>query len=87
MALIYLIVEKTDRIPILTATTKEKAKTLLDEYMGLPPYYQNKDVEYVSYIPYNSKHGGDIFEGTYKYRDEEEEQDFHLYCMEIDNLN
>ena len=87
MALIYLIVEDEDRIPTLTATSMEKAKNLLDEYMGIPPYYEGKDVEYLGYFPYDSKYGGDIFEGTYKYRFEGEIQEFNLYCMEIDALN
>ena len=87
MALIYLIVEDEDRIPILTATSMEKAKNLLDEYMGMPPYYEGKDVEYLGYKPYDSKYGGDIFEGVYKYRFEGEIQEFNLYCMEIDALN
>jgi len=36
MALIYLIVGREDKIPTLTATSMEKAKNLLDEYMGMP---------------------------------------------------
>ena len=87
MALIYLIVDREDRIPVLTATSMEKAKNLLDEYMGLPPYFEDKDVEYLGYFPYDSKYGGDIFEGIYKYRDGDEIQEFNLYCMEIDALN
>ena len=87
MPLIYLIVEREDRIPTLTATSMEMAKNLLDEYMGLPPYFEDKDVEYLGYFPYNSKYGGDIFEGTYKYRYGDEIQEFGLYCMEIDALN
>ena len=55
--------------------------------MGLPPYFEDKDVEYLGYFPYNSKYGGDIFEGTYKYRDGNEIQEFGLYCMMIDELN
>lgn len=87
MTLIYLIVDREDKIPVLTATSMEKAKNLLDEYMGMPPYYQDKDVEYLGYEPYYSKYGGDIFEGIYKYRFEGEIQEYNLYCMEIDNLN
>lgn len=87
MALIYLIVGRGDKIPTLTATSMEKAKNLLDEYMGMPPYYEGKDVEYLGYEPYNSKYGGDIFEGVYKYISEGEKEEFNLYCMEIDALN
>jgi hypothetical protein len=87
MPLIYLIVEREDRIPTLTATSMEMAKNLLDEYMGMPPYYEDKDVEYLGYEPYVSKYGGDIFEGIYKYRDGNEIQEFGLYCMEINALN
>ena len=67
MPLIYFVNDREDKIPILTATTVEKAKQLLDEYMGLPPYYQDKDVEFLGYFPYNSKYP-DIYEGNYKYR-------------------
>jgi hypothetical protein len=87
MPLIYFVNDREDKIPVLTATTLEKVKQLLDEYMGLPPYFEDKDVEYLGYFPYNSKYGGDIFEGTYKYRDGNEIQEFGLYCMEIDALN
>lgn len=87
MALIYLIVSREDKIPTLTATSMEKAKNLLDEYMGMAPYYQGKDVEYLGFDPYNPKYGGDIFEGTYKYKNEDQEiQEFNLYCMMIDEL-
>ena len=86
MPLIYLIVEREDRIPTLTATSMEMAKNLLDEYMGMPPYYEDKDVEYLGYFPYDSSYP-DIYEGTYKYRDGNEIQEFGLYCMEIDALN
>jgi hypothetical protein len=86
MALIYFINDREDKIPVLTATTVEKAKQLLDEYMGLPPYFEDKDVEYLGYFPYDSSYP-DIYEGTYKYRDGNEIQEFGLYCMEIDALN
>ena len=86
MALIYFINDREDKIPILTATTLEKVKQLLDEYMGLPPYFEDKDVEYLGYFPYDSSYP-DIYEGTYKYRDGNEIQEFGLYCMEINALN
>lgn len=86
MALIYFVNDREDKIPVLTATTVEKVKQLLDEYMGLPPYFEDKDVEYLGYFPYDSKYP-DIYEGTYKYRDGDEIQEFGLYCMEIDALN
>ena len=86
MALIYLVNDREDKIPILTATTVEKVKQLLDEYMGLPPYFEDKDVEYLGYFPYDSSYP-DIYEGTYKYRDGNEIQEFGLYCMEINALN
>ena len=86
MALIYFVNDREDKIPVLTATTLEKVKQLLDEYMGLPPYFEDKDVEYLGYFPYDSSYP-DIYEGTYKYRDGDEIQEFGLYCMEIDALN
>lgn len=86
MALIYFVNDREDKIPVLTATTIEKVKQLLDEYMGLPPYFEDKDVEYLGYFPYDSSYP-DIYEGTYKYRDGDEIQEFGLYCMEIDALN
>ena len=86
MALIYFVNDREDKIPVLTATTVEKVKQLLDEYMGLPPYFEDKDVEYLGYFPYDSKYP-DIYEGTYKYRYGDEIQEFGLYCMEIDALN
>ena len=86
MALIYFVNDREDKIPVLTATTVEKVKQLLDEYMGLPPYFEDKDVEYLGYFPYDSSYP-DIYEGTYKYRDGDEIQEFGLYCMEIDALN
>jgi hypothetical protein len=87
MPLIYFVNDREDKIPVLIATTLEKVKQLLDEYMGMPPYYEDKGVEYLGYEPYVSKYGGDIFEGIYKYRFEGEIQEFNLYCMEIDALN
>ena len=87
MSLIYFVNDREDKIPVLTATTLENVKQLLDEYMGMPPYYEDKDVEYLGYEPYVSKYGGDIFEGIYKYRFEGEIQEFNLYCMELDSLN
>ena len=87
MPLIYFVNDREDKIPVLTATTLENVKQLLDEYMGMPPYYEDKDVEYLGYEPYVSKYGGDIFEGIYKYRFEGEIQEFNLYCMELDSLN
>jgi hypothetical protein len=54
--------------------------------MGLPPYFEDKDVEYLGYFPYDSSYP-DIYEGTYKYRYGDEIQEFGLYCMEIDALN
>ncbi len=86
MALIYLVIDRADKIPILTASTREKAKELLDEYMGLPPYFEDKDVEYLGYFPYNCK-WPDIYEGDFKYRDGEDIQVFSLYCMTLDELN
>ena len=86
MALIYLVNDREDKIPILTATTVEKVKQLLDEYMGLPPYFEDKDVEYLGYFPYDSSYP-DIYEGTYKYRGGNEIQEFGLYCMEMNALN
>ena len=86
MPLIYFVNDREDKIPILTATTVEKVKQLLDEYMGLPPYFEDKDVEYLGYFPYDSSYP-DIYEGTYKYRDGNEIQEFGLYCMEINALN
>ena len=86
MALIYLIVGREDKIPTLTATSMEKAKNILDEYMGMPPYYEGKDVEYLGYEPYDRSYP-DIYEGAYRYRYGDEIQEFGLYCMEIDALN
>jgi hypothetical protein len=86
MPLIYFVNDREDKIPVLTATTLEKVKQLLDEYMGLPPYFEDKDVEYLGYFPYDSSYP-DIYEGTYKYRDGNEIQEFGLYCMEINALN
>ena len=86
MALIYFVNDREDKIPVLIATTLEKVKQLLDEYMGLPPYFEDKDVEYLGYFPYDSKYP-DIYEGTYRYRYGDEIQEFGLYCMEIDALN
>ena len=86
MPLIYFVNDREDKIPVLTATTLEKVKQLLDEYMGLPPYFEDKDVEYLGYFPYDSKYP-DIYEGTYRYRYGDEIQEFGLYCMEIDALN
>ena len=86
MSLIYFVNDREDKIPVLTATTLENVKQLLDEYMGMPPYYEDKDVEYLGYFPYDSSYP-DIYEGTYKYRDGNEIQEFGLYCMMIDELN
>ena len=86
MPLIYFVNDREDKIPVLTATTLENVKQLLDEYMGMPPYFEDKDVEYLGYFPYDSSYP-DIYEGTYKYRDGNEIQEFGLYCMEIDALN
>jgi hypothetical protein len=82
MALIYLIVDKEDRIPVLTATTMDKSKLLLDEYMGLG---FDKEVEYIGFFPYDTEYT-EIYEGVYKYKSQYGIQEFIRYCMPIDEV-
>ena len=83
MALIYTILDLEDRIPILTATTIEKAEELLNEYMGI---VIDKSIQYVGFFEYNSKYG-DIYEGYYEYKTDYGQEKFIRYCMSIDELN
>lgn len=83
MALIYTILDLEDRIPVLTSTTIDKAKSLLDEYMSIG---LDKTVEYIGFFTYNSKYG-DIYEGYYEYKTEQGLEKFIRYCMLIDELN
>lgn len=86
--LIYLILDQEDRIPILTADTLEKAKELLDEYMGLG---LDEDVKYLGYTRFDTEYA-DIFEGTFKYLTkyifdkEPKEEKFLLYCMGLNDV-
>lgn len=82
MALIYLILDLEDRIPVLTATTIDKAKNLLDEYMGIGI---DKNIEYIGFFEYESKYG-DIYEGYYEYKTQYGQEKFIRYCMMIDDL-
>jgi hypothetical protein len=85
MSLIYVIIDKEDRIPILTATSLKKAEELLNEYMGISPKYPDCKAEYVGFKAYDSEHP-DIFEGVYTYKAEWGIQEFIRYCMVVDDL-
>lgn len=82
--MIYVILDKQDRIPVLTATSIDKIKELLDEYMGLG---KDNNVEYIGFVPrYDMTEYFDIYEGSYVYKYNEEQQCFIRYCMNIDIL-
>lgn len=83
MALIYVILDLEDRIPVLTAKTIEKTEQLLDEYMGVGV---DGNVKYVGFFQYNSKYG-DIYEGYYEYETDYGQEKFIRYCMSVDELN
>jgi hypothetical protein len=86
MALIYVILESEDRYPVITSTSLEKAKELLDEYMGMGPKFPESKVEYLGFTPYDSTYV-DPYEGILTYKSEGEIQKFIRYCMSIDELN
>jgi hypothetical protein len=85
---VYLILEQQDRIPILVADAKEKAKELLDEYMGLEV---DEDVKYVGFEKYDSEYYSP-FEGTFTYLTnypfdkEERTEKFLLYYMTVNDV-
>jgi hypothetical protein len=79
MKSIYLILDKVDRIPILTADSFEKAKLLLDDYMGLG---LDKSVKYIGFDKYEPEYY-EIYQGVFKYTSSYGSDEFILYCMEL----
>lgn len=90
MALIYVILDSNDRIPILTASSIEKAELLLNQYMGVEGPIFDESVEYIGFEPFDDRGYYTIYEGEYKYKTGwhcgEGEQRFIRYCMELDSL-
>jgi hypothetical protein len=87
MALIYVILDSNDRIPILTASSIKKAELLLNEYMGVEGPIVDESVEYIGFEPFDDRGYYTPYEGEYKYKTEDGEQRFIRYCMELDTLN
>jgi len=86
MALIYLICDSEDRIPIMVASSVEKIELLLNQYMGVEGPIIDESAEFIKYLPYNGQYA-DIYEGVYKYRSNDGEFEFLRYCMVLDGLN
>lgn len=80
MALIYVILNQ-DRIPVVTATSLQKVRELLDEYVGVETGYG----EFVEFDKYDGEFP-DIYEGIYKYNTEDGPEIFIRYCVVIDCL-
>lgn len=70
-----------DRIPVVTATSLQKVRELLDEYVGVETGYG----EFIDFDKYEGEFP-DIFEGTYKYNTEDGPEIFIQYCVVIDSL-
>jgi hypothetical protein len=87
MALIYVILDSNDRIPILTASSIKKAELLLNEYMGVEGPIVDESVEYIGFEPFDDRGYYTIYEGEYKYKTEDGEQRFIRYCMGLDSLD
>lgn len=85
---IYVILDKEDRKPVLTADTFDKAKELLDDYMGIGI---DDDVEFIGYEKYENEYF-DIFEGiftyktNYKFDNEPRQEKFLVYCMGLNEV-
>jgi hypothetical protein len=80
MKTIYLIVDAKDRIPILTATTLEKVKELLDEWMGFP----QEGIEYLGFNAYDDRGYHGSYEGEYSYKNGDDMQTFLRYWLSVD---
>ena len=87
MALIYVILDSNDRIPILTASSIEKTELLLNQYMGVEGPIVDESVEYIGFEPFDDRGYYEIYEGEYKYKTEDGEQRFIRYCMGLDSLD
>jgi hypothetical protein len=87
MALIYVILDSNDRIPILTASSIKKAELLLNEYMGVEGPIFDESVEYIGFEPFDDRGYYTPYEGEYKYKTEDGEQRFIRYCMGLDSLD
>jgi hypothetical protein len=87
MTLIYVILDSNDRIPILTASSIEKAELLLNQYMGVEGPIVDESVEYIGFEPFDDRGYYTIYEGEYKYKTEDGEQRFIRYCMGLDSLD
>ena len=55
----YLVTD-SDRKPLFLSDTIEKAEELLKEYIGFGDYTSS-----VKFSPYNSKYGGDDYQGKF----------------------
>jgi hypothetical protein len=87
MALIYVILDSNDRIPILTASSIEKTELLLNQYMGVEGPIFDESVVYIGFEPYDDRGYYSPYEGEYKYKTEDGEQRFIRYCMGLDSLD
>jgi hypothetical protein len=89
MSFIYVILDFEDRVPVLTATTKEKVEELLHEYMG---YNKDPQIQFAGFKPYDYNTYYEIYEGVYKYNKidsnnlVDESYTFIRYCIPIDTL-
>lgn len=80
--MIYIVLDVEDRIPVLTATSLDMVKELLDDYMGMN--YPDNNIEYVGFEEYIGEYH-DIFEGIYTYREGTKEWKFIRYYMSIND--
>jgi hypothetical protein len=88
MKFVYLIVDESDNLPIITASTIEQAESLLDQYMGVSGPIIDDTVRYVDFGEYEGEYG-DIYDGLYIYETDNGKsvQRFYRYCMVLDGLN
>ena len=87
MTLIYIILDSKDRIPVVTASSIEKAELLLNQYMGVEGPIFDESVEYIGFEPFDDRGYYTPYEGEYKYKTEDGEERFIRYCMGLDTLN
>lgn len=79
----YLITDFDENFPLFITDTLENVKKLLDEYMGLG---KDERVKYLEFIEFDNCGYPNMFEGIYKYTDDEDIQKFNRYYLTLNVL-
>jgi len=95
--LIYVVIEKEDNIPIITASTFEKAQQQLSDYMGWENPIHVDSVKYLGYKKIEYSEFEDALQGVYTFESlfpvgygdkckwEWKIQEFYLYELYLDS--